>query len=182
MKARPAAAKPYARALHDLARERNQTDAIGRELDSIAELVRQDAALRDFFARPWVAATAKRNVAVEIATRLQVSKLTHDFVALVAQQGRAEYLEAIAEEFQSLVDESLGRVHASVRTAVPLSDAERATLSARLGRALGGKQVLIDERVDSQLLGGFVAEIGSFIVDGSLDGQLARLGARLGRA
>jgi len=182
MKARPAAAKPYARALFELARERGQVDAVGRELDTLAGVVRDDAMLREFFARPWVSATAKRGVGTEIATRLAVSKLMHDFIGLVAQQGRAEYLEAIAEEFHALVDESLGRVRASVRTAVALTESERQALSARLARALGGKQVLIEERVDPSLLGGFVAEIDSFIVDGSLDGQLARLGARLARA
>ena len=49
-------------------------------------------------------------------------------------------------------------------------------LSERLG-----KQVVIDEVLDKNLLGGFVAEIGSLNVDGSLDGQLARLRERLAR-
>jgi F0F1-type ATP synthase delta subunit len=40
---------------------------------------------------------------------------------------------------------------------------------------------VIDETVDKNLLGGFVAEIGSLIVDGSLDGQLARMRQRLAR-
>jgi F0F1-type ATP synthase delta subunit len=35
--------------------------------------------------------------------------------------------------------------------------------------------------LDKNLLGGFVAEIGSLIVDGSLDGQLARLRQQLAR-
>jgi F-type H+-transporting ATPase subunit delta len=64
---------------------------------------------------------------------------------------------------------------------VALTDAERTTLASRLGQALGGKQVALEEVVDQNLLGGFVAEIGSVIVDGSLDGQLARLKERLAR-
>jgi len=66
-----------------------------------------------------------------------------------------------------------------VRTAVPLTDSDRSALSARLSRALGGKQVLVEEVLDKSLLGGFVAEIGSLIVDGSLNGQLSRLRERL---
>jgi F0F1-type ATP synthase delta subunit len=42
-------------------------------------------------------------------------------------------------------------------------------------------KVTIDAVVDKDLLGGFVAEIGSVIVDGSLAGQLARLRERLAR-
>jgi F0F1-type ATP synthase delta subunit len=35
--------------------------------------------------------------------------------------------------------------------------------------------------MDPNLLGGFVANVGSLILDGSLDGQLARLRERLVR-
>ena len=42
-----------------------------------------------------------------------------------------------------------------------------------LGGALG-KRILLEERMDPTLLGGFVAQVGSYIVDGSLDGQLGR--------
>ena len=47
------------------------------------------------------------------------------------------------------------------------------------GRALGGKQVLLEEVTDRELLGGFVAEVGSLLVDASLDGQLARMHRRI---
>jgi F-type H+-transporting ATPase subunit delta len=66
-----------------------------------------------------------------------------------------------------------------VRTAVALTEQERAALAARLGRELGGKQVILEEVVDQRLLGGFVAEVGSLVMDGSLDGQLARMRERL---
>jgi F0F1-type ATP synthase delta subunit len=68
-----------------------------------------------------------------------------------------------------------------VRTALPFTPDERQALQQRLGGKLGGKQVSLDEVVDERLLGGFVAEVGSYIVDGSLDGQLARLKERLAR-
>ena len=68
-----------------------------------------------------------------------------------------------------------------MRTRVPLTEAERDTLRARLGSVMGGKQVIVEEDVDANLLGGFIAEIGTYIVDGSLDGQLARVGDRLKR-
>ena len=35
--------------------------------------------------------------------------------------------------------------------------------------------------MNPELLGGFVAQIGSLVVDGSLDGQLARMRERLAR-
>jgi len=175
------AARSYAKALHDLARERGQTEAIGAELAQAADLVRSDPAFAHFFARPGVSAAAKRGAAEEIAQRLGFSKLVRDFVGLVAAHGRADGLADIADAYRTLVDGELNRARARIRSAVPLTDAERSALATRLGTALGGKQVAVEEVVDPEMLGGFVAEIGSLVLDGSLDGQLARLRARLGR-
>ncbi|MGH7344414.1 MAG: ATP synthase F1 subunit delta [Candidatus Rokuibacteriota bacterium] len=179
MKASPGVARSYGKALFELARERDQVDVIARELEAIAAEFASSPELHAFFARPWVTAAAKRAVAAELATRLQVSKLAGDFLALVAAQGRADHLEAIVAAYRELHDEAEGRARARVRTAVPLSDADRSALAGRLSQALGGKQVVLEEVADRELLGGFVAEVGSLLVDASLDGQLARMHRRL---
>ena len=181
MKESSAAALPYARALHALARERNQIDVVGRELATVAELLEQDPEVSAFFAQPWVPAQAKQAIALEVAARLGVSELTRDFLGLVARRGRANHLRKMAEIFRDVVDADLGRARAKVRAAVALTEADREALRQRLGRALHGKQVVLEETLDDGLLGGFVAEVGTYIVDGSLDGQLARLRARLAR-
>jgi F-type H+-transporting ATPase subunit delta len=174
------AAAPYAKALFALAKERNQTEPVGRELDGLAATFGTSAELRGFFAQPWITATAKRAVATEVARRSGLSKLTSDFLSLVAGRGRTDHLEAIAEKYQKLMDEDLHRVRAQVRTAVPLTDEERRLLAAKLQRALGGQQVMLEEIVDETMLGGFIVESGGVVLDGSLDGQLDRMRRRLG--
>jgi F-type H+-transporting ATPase subunit delta len=174
-------ARPYARALHELARDRNQTEEVARELHAFVEALGQEPALREVLTRPWVAASAKRAVATEVASRLGLSALTRDFLGLVARQGRAEHVEDMELAFRDLVDQDLGRVRARVRAPVPLTENDRTALRERLGRALSGRRVMLEETVDDRMLGGFVAEIDSLIVDGSLEGQLARLRERLAR-
>jgi F-type H+-transporting ATPase subunit delta len=176
-----AAAKAYAKALFALAKERNQVEVVGREVATAVDTLGTDPELRTFFARPGVAPSAKRAVAEEIGRRLEVSKLTRDFLALVADHGRGDQLDAIGAVYRDLEDADLGRVRARVRAAIPLDDAERSAIAERLSRALDGKRVLVDATVDASLLGGFVAEIGSLVVDGSLDDQLARIRERLSR-
>lgn len=179
MKQDHATAKAYAKAVFSLAKERNAADAVATDLGRVVELLEQDAELRRFFALPWVAGPAKRQAAVEIGTRLELSPLGRDFLALVAAHGRAAQLPGIAAAYRDLADEALGRVRARVRTVLPLTAQERSTLTSRLHRTLGGNEIVLDEEVDPSLLGGFVAESGSVVVDGSLDGQLARLRQRL---
>ena len=174
------AARSYAKALFELAKERHQTDVAGHELGAVIEAVGSDPALLQFFARPGIASEAKRAVADEIAQRAGVSRLVRDFMGLVAQQGRGEQLPDIAGAYRDLVDADSGRVRARVRSAVALTEQERGTLAVRLGAALG-KTVVVEDRVDPELLGGLVAEIGSLVADASLDGQLARIKERLER-
>ena len=174
------AARSYAKALFELAKERHQTNVVAHELGGIIEVVAGDPELRNFLARPGVSAAAKRAVADEIAQRVGVGKLVRDFVGLAADQGRGEELPEIAEAYRDLVDADAGRVRARVRSAVALTEEERATLASRLGGALG-KTVVVEDRVDPELLGGLVAEVGGLVADGSLDGQLARIKDRLER-
>ena len=65
-----------------------------------------------------------------------------------------------------------------MRTAVALAPDDQRRLGGRLEQILG-KRIIVDEQVDRALLGGFIAQVGSLILDGSLDGQLGRMRERL---
>jgi F-type H+-transporting ATPase subunit delta len=177
-----ATAKSYARALFELARERNQIDAIGTDLATVADVLAAQPTLRDFLSRPWVSAAAKRGAAADLATRLGVAPLVRDFIGLVAVRNRADHLAAIQTAYRALVDAHRNRVRVTLRTAVRFTDAEREALRRRLSQLLEGRELVIDESVDPGLLGGFVAEVGSMILDGSLDAQLVRMREQLARA
>jgi len=173
------AARSYAKAVFALAKERGVADAVAGELDTVLTTVQGDAELQRFFARPWYSADAKRKVALEIATRLGVSRLVRDFLALVAARGRTAQLGDIVVAFRAELDRDADRVRARVRTAVALTPEEKRAIQAEIGRAVGTTNVLLEEVVDPTLLGGFVAEIGNQILDASLDGELARIHQRL---
>jgi F-type H+-transporting ATPase subunit delta len=180
MRAHEGTARRYAKALHLVARESRATEAVGGELDAIAAVIREDRELRQVLTRPWIKPADRRGIAAAVAERAGAGKTIRDFVGLLAERGRIDHFTEIAAAYRVLLDEELGRARAEVRTAVPLTDAERRSLAERLGRALG-KQVLLEERVDQTLLGGFIAQVGSLILDGSLDAQLGRMRERLAR-
>lgn len=182
MRGQEAVARRYAKALFALAKERNRTEAVGRELGAAVQVFDGHRELRELLARPWTPAPRKRETAAAVAARLELSKLVRDFVALLATRGRVDHLREIGAAYAALVDADRGRVRARVRTVVPLTDAERTALRARIRQAVGGGEVVIEEIVDKSLLGGFIAEVGSLVLDGSLDGQLARVRERLATA
>ena len=180
MRSHERTARRYARALFDVAREAGATEAVGQEMEQVAVACIGDAAAHDVLTRPWIKPADRRGVAVAIAQKVGARKLVQDFVGLVAERGRADHLPEIVTAYRTLVDAELGRTRAQVRTAVALTDGEKRQLSGKLEHALG-KRIILEQQVDATLLGGFIAQVGSVIFDGSLDGQLARMRQRLAR-
>jgi F-type H+-transporting ATPase subunit delta len=180
VRAHEGTARRYAKALYELAREAGAPEAVGQELEQVAAVCAGEAPAREVLTRPWIKPADRRGVAVAIAQKAGARKLVQDFAGLVAERGRADHLPEIVAAYRGLVDADLGRARAQVRSAVALTEAEKRDLSGRLERALG-RRIILEEQVDPALLGGFVAQVGSVILDGSLDGQLARLRQRLAR-
>lgn len=180
MRSHEGTAKRYAKALFELARESGAAEAVGRELVQVAAVYAADARAHDVLTRPWVKPEDRRGVAAAIAQKMGGRKLVQDFLGLVAERGRADHLPEIISAYQNMIDDDLGRARAQVRTAVALTDGEKRQLSGKLERALG-RRIILEEQVDATLLGGFIAQVGSLILDGSLDGQLARMRQRLAR-
>jgi len=176
-----AVARRYAKALHALATEARRLEPIAEELATFERLVVTEPALREVLLRPWVKAATKRSIVKSVAEQLGLSVLTRNFLGLVAQRRRLPLLSEILAAYRGLVDEASGLVRARIRSAAPLAQAERAAIRERLGRRLG-KTVLLDTEVDSKLLGGFVAEVGSRVLDASLTGQLTALREQIVKA
>ncbi|WP_337287833.1 F0F1 ATP synthase subunit delta, partial [Candidatus Methylomirabilis sp.] len=68
----------------------------------------------------------------------------------------------------------LGRGKATVTSAIPLSEPIIHGLQERL-RMATGKEIYLETRVDPSIVGGFVAQIGSTIYDGSVRTQLKKV-------
>ena len=169
-----AVARRYAKGLFSLAAEAQRLEPVAAELGRFEHLLATEDALREALLRPWVKATTKRSLVVAVAEHLGLSPLTRNFLALVAQRRRLPVLGEILAAYRALVDAAGGRVRARVRSAAPLAPVELAAVRERLGHRLG-KTVLLDTEIDPALLAGFVAEVGSQVLDASVAGQLRAL-------
>jgi F-type H+-transporting ATPase subunit delta len=178
VRAREVTARRYAKALFAAARDAGVAAAVSTELVAFQEAVAAHPEVRDVLSRPWIKAADRRGIALAIAERTGAGRLLRDFAGLVAERGRIDHLPEIAASYRALLDEDLGQARVEVRTRVALSPEDRRRLGARLAEILG-KRIILEEQVDHTLLGGFIARVGSLILDGSLDGQLGRMRERL---
>lgn len=92
------------------------------------------------------------------------------FSQVLSANGRMDLLREILTTFVHLYHQQAGESLATLKTAVPLSGAEKKIASA-MGKMLGGK-VLMTTQVDPSLLGGFVFTIDDQQMDASVKGQL----------
>ena len=77
-------------------------------------------------------------------------------------------------DFARSTDEAAGRLQAEIVSAAPLPPDAVGGIKNALERATG-KQIVMTTRVDPELIGGVVAKVGSYLLDGSLKSALARM-------
>ena len=170
-------AKRYAQALFSLAETEGKQEAWLDSLSGIAEgLADPSAAL--FFNEPRIPAARKAEAAAQLAEG--ADPLVRNFVGLLVQRQAVGSFGAVVSEYGRLLNESLGRVQASVTSAVPISAEQRSTLTASLGAMLD-KEVVLDVQEDSEIIGGIVVRVGDQIIDGSVRSRLSGLRQSLER-
>lgn len=174
MAARELLSARYAQALFALAREQGQADKVQVDLDEFATLL-ETTELSQLFFHPKVQRDAKKALVDKVGVGF--SPLTLDFFKFLVDKRREAAAKGIIRFYKNLATRERGEVHATVVSARKLASNESVELSARLGG--GNKKVLLDERVDTSLLGGMIVRVGNKIYDGSVAGRLSRLKHRL---
>lgn len=164
----------YAKALADIAAEQQLLEAVGGDLRAVVETIKRTREVTTFFVSPAVPLTDKRRVLQTIAEGIGVKPLTANFLNLLLEKRRLPYLAEIALAYGELTDERLGRGKATVTSAAPLPEPIIHGLKERL-RAATGKEIYLETRVDPTIVGGFIAQIGSTIYDGSVRTQLKKV-------
>jgi F-type H+-transporting ATPase subunit delta len=164
-------ARPYARAIVDVAGSPEKANALRGELMIFAAALRNSAELRELFTSPAVHMDTKLAVTQQLARKMKASDLAAKTLEVLTRNHRIVDLDAIVEALAALVNTALGVAVAHVRSAKSLSAEEIGELAATLSKRTG-KKVQLDIRTDPKLLGGFVVKIGSVVWDASVAGKI----------
>jgi F-type H+-transporting ATPase subunit delta len=167
-------AERYGAALFDLADEQKALDEVANDLRRLREMLRESADLRRLVRSPVLSREEQAKAIGALAQQAGLSRLTQNFLGLVARNRRLFAVPEMIEAFLANLAERRGEVTAEVVSAQPLTDAQRGRLDDQLRTAVGNK-VAVDLRVDPGLLGGIIVKVGSRMVDASLKSKLHRL-------
>jgi F-type H+-transporting ATPase subunit delta len=173
----PTIARNYAQALVSLAGKAKDLAGWGTMIADVADAIARDERLRLFLESPRVA-VAQKNDVIAKAFQDRMPRLFVRFLQSVIRHRRHALIPQIAIEYQTLVDEVEGRVHAHVTVSREPDSKLEKTVSDRLSKVLG-KSVVPHFTVDETILGGTIVRIGDTVMDGSVRRRLGRLRQRM---
>ena len=172
----------YARALADLAFQSHaDTEKLRGDLLAVSQTLAASQPLRMVLASPAVGWDKKRGILDDIAGRLGLAPLTRNFLLVAGERGRAGYIQGMEQAFEQILLERAGIVRATVTSARGLSESEQKNIAGALERQVGRK-LQTRYATNPELVGGFVAQVGDQVYDGSIRGRLERLRQALIRA
>lgn len=174
-----AVAVRYADALMSLADKAGGLEKLDADLGLVASTIAEHEGLRSALESPTVPSTKKHTV-LKAVFEGKVSSTILNFLYVLVDKKREEYLGKILEVFQERLREARGEVACHVVSAKPLTAAIRKDLEKNL-KSFSGRTVQLTEEVQPELLAGMVVTVGDRVIDTSFRNQLREIGERLSR-
>jgi F-type H+-transporting ATPase subunit delta len=164
-------AKVYADALFDLAQQADAVDEVCAQLQELVNLQEQDPQLAAFL-NSLMVDHEQRERSLEHMFRGRLNDSLLSTLQVMNQHGRAGLLPQLLRAFVLRIEDARGEIEVTAISAVNLTDVEQAYVKT-LAANLSGKQPLIEYRVDPDIVGGLVLEMGGYRYDDSIRHQLA---------
>lgn len=169
-------ARPYAKALFELAEEKGQTQVWQSGLAQLAWLIQQPQ-VADYINQSELDATQKADELFRLLDRTEATKNAEfrNFVYVVAQEKRLAALSNIYEQYQQLVLSKDDAKEAVIYTAYEVpSEGQRAKIVSDLEQRFNVRLQARFE-TDRELIGGLKAVVGDQVLDLSVQGKLQKL-------
>jgi F-type H+-transporting ATPase subunit delta len=163
----------YAKALFDLALERNVLERVKTDMALINQVCLENRELRVMLHNPVINVDKKQKVMNKIFGS-HIDKLTHSFIDIISRKRRESNIDGIASDFVDLYKDYKGIITARVTTAIALSDKDKLAVLNIL-KSLTGKDIELIENLKSDILGGFILNMDNYQVDQSITTKIKEL-------
>jgi ATP synthase F1 delta subunit len=165
-------ARVYAEALFEVAKEKGRLDPIGEGLAQFADAVAGNHDLQVFLFSPHFSSAEKSEGLRRAVTGAEPELL--NFLELLIEKHRMPEVFRIRREFGELWKKENRRIDVTVTSAAELDPAVVERIGAEIGRQTG-QQVDLASRVDEEILGGIVLQVGNMVLDASIRSRLEKL-------
>jgi F-type H+-transporting ATPase subunit delta len=166
-------ASRYAKSLIDLAQEQNVLEPVHRDIELFIQVCKENPVLRAVLQNPIIGPDKKEAILEELFTD-RFHPMILSYFKIVVNKGRSEILYATAKEFINEYNIRKNIVKATVSSATPLSEENKKQLE-RMVRDFTKGDVILETKVDPDLIGGYILKIGDRQFDASISNSLRKL-------
>lgn len=166
-------ARVYAIAGLDAAGGGGEQQALVEELESVADVLKQDPRLSQIVASELISKDEK----IAMLDRLFSAKLltsTLNLLKVMARHKRLNLIRDAAKVARKMWLERSGRVAVQLETAHPLEGGLEQEILTAFNRVLGSDPI-VTQWVNPELIGGFVLRVGDRVYDGSVRTRLEHM-------
>jgi F-type H+-transporting ATPase subunit delta len=172
-------ARVYAEALFEVAKDKGRLDEIREQLGQFAEALDGNREMQVFFFSPYLSSAEKREGIEKGITGADEEFV--NFLTLLTEKHRMPLIFRIRRQFDELWKKENRRIDVTVTSAVELDKG----LVKRLGKEIEsqtGQRVDLNSRIDEEILGGIVLQVGNMVLDASIRNRLERLRKNVAQA
>ena len=166
------AARPYARAIFELAQEQERFDDWSSSL-AFLSVVAHDPTMRAVLDSPRVSGQVAADLFISVC-EAHIGDHESNLIKVLAEYRRLPLLPEIAALYEHYRSQAEGKINAEVISARALDDGELSAIAKALSTRLG-REVKLSSKIDASLLGGAVIRAGDLVIDGSTRGKLNKL-------
>lgn len=166
------AAHAYAGALFEVAREKDRLDAIREQLGQFADALDGNRDLQVFFFSPYFSSAEKTDGAKRALEGADAEFV--NFLGLLIEKQRMPEIFRVRRQFEELWKHENRRIDVTVTSAVELDPAVVSRIGEEIQRQTG-QEVDLASRVDAEILGGVVLQVGNMVLDASIRNRLEKL-------
>lgn len=170
-------ARPYAKAVFNLAQENKDFDAWSDKL-ALLSLVSENPDITELCGNPKVTTDEIVSVYQDVGGNI-VDELAANLLRLLAHNSRLGLLPEIFALYEGLKVEHLRSINVELTSAVTLSEKQVVSFTDKL-KARFSREVNLTCLVDPSLVGGAIIRAGDKVIDGSVRGKLYQMAEELG--
>ncbi|CAG8294718.1 unnamed protein product [Penicillium salamii] len=173
----------YATALYTASSKSSALDQTARAIATLGETLKADKKLVNILGAPTLSNADKKSIVEELAKVAGADKagIVQNFLETLAENNRLGSLNGVCEKFGTLMGAHRGEIDLNITSAQEL-DAKTLT---RLEKAVSkseysqGQKLKVVAKVNPELVGGLVVEIGGRTVDLSVSSKIAKMNKAL---
>lgn len=163
----------YAKSLFDLATEQNVVDSVNNDMSLFKKVCDENRQFLVVLGNPIIRHHDKLEI-LKKTFKNSVHPVTFSIFNVLTKKNRENLIYSIAEEFDKLYNQQKGIQKVTVTTVTPLTEAQRAEFTKIVGDSTG-KKIVLEEKVNENLIGGYILSVGDTQIDTSIRKRLNEL-------